>query len=959
MNPIYRFTIRGQQTNENTYTSEDLSANAYYDLSQGVGNITPDTPVSVPIANTAYCLKISIHAGDKLAIATQPRLQPKIYAWAVTDKDNRIIQVSDEDTIDNPKTVEIQQDGTAYINLSYAPNEFAKFSVKQTIYDTRICRPIYKDLTKEYELENSQMFFRKKLSDKLTLMRDDYSWLDSQPFETQFILYVDESFNLGKSWQPFVQGKFAKTDCTWNVDDTSCEVKIDTYDEYNDIINGWEKEYDLIKLTPEIQRLTIIKRPLIQVYIPGDDVVTCFLSGTYWEQEVVETVDSGNDLVNKYFFGLANQSRVVVVDAGDSNMPNIAGIYYGKGSRYDKLTGDYYIEYDPNHYISTNLEDVKPCFVIYRTSDKKALYYNTENVQDEVIQSDVTFTAEPFTSYKGNPKGAVTKYDIYMRWLVDKERVFDVDTSPIPQEDILDDNRNYRRCVRYTSDYFQISFNESDEPTEYGLNNNEKYYAPPYSSFGQKYYPISKSNWGDASVWFAFSLFEDVYEEEGRTPWTFKNAYPLHSVIQVLLRKFSNIEHSNTPEYSQFLYGDRNPITGQKFTLLLTPKSNLLHGNYDHPAQKAETTLKSILDTLTNLYQCYWYVEDGKLKIEHVSFFKNGYTYDEATPGISFDLTEMENWRNGKKWGYLTSNYEFDKSDMPARYQFSWMDDVTTAFEGYPIEIRSKFVTEDNIEDITVSNMTTDVDYMLLNPNAISQDGFVLFAAVNTNIWIDRPSFFVYDGYYNASGKIVYNATGDGKGWRNTLFKNVTPGVTYRVIGYDGQQINGFLWNFFDSAGKHISQSDNTTGQVTLPDNCYSLGMSWRAQEDAIPTIIGVVTSTQINVVQSEQLGLPFVQRNVEGADLTMQNGYLSFLTLIPNYWIYDLPAKTVTINQQDMQLTHISRQKKQKVKIPALNDIDTKKLVKTYLGNGQIEKISVNLSSRINEIELKYDTEQ
>jgi hypothetical protein len=48
-----------------------------------------------------------------------------------------------------------------------------------------------------------------------------------------------------------------------------------------------------------------------------------------------------------------------------------------------------------------------------------------------------------------------------------------------------------------------------------------------------------------------------------------------------------------------------------------------------------------------------------------------------------------------------------------------------------------------------------------------------------------------------------------------------------------------------------------------------------------------------------------------------------------------------------------------QKVKFPSLDSINTTKLVKTYLGNGQIEKISVNLSSRINQVTLKYDTEQ
>jgi hypothetical protein len=277
----------------------------------------------------------------------------------------------------------------------------------------------------------------------------------------------------------------------------------------------------------------------------------------------------------------------------------------------------------------------------------------------------------------------------------------------------------------------------------------------------------------------------------------------------------------------------------EKFYLLLSPKSNILHGNYDQPAMKAITTLNTILKMLRDVYQCYWFVDNGRLKIEHITYFKNGGSY--ASPEVGIDLTEVTNARNGMKWGFSTSSYEFDKSDMPERFQFHWMDDVTEAFDGYPIEILSKYTSPGRIEDVNVTGFTTDVDYMMLKPGAISQDGFALFAAV---------------------------------------FKN----------------------------------------------NRYEL---------------------------------PIVERNIDGADLRLQNGYLSWVTLQPTYYIRNLPAKKVSINKNTYILEETSRKRKQKVKFPMLETIDTKKLVKTYLGNGQIEKISVNLSSRINEVTLKYDTEQ
>lgn len=67
-----------------------------------------------------------------------------------------------------------------------------------------------------------------------------------------------------------------KTDCEWNDDDKKCTVQPDALDEYNDVLAGLDKEYNLIPLAPAITRMTLQKRPLIQVYLPGDSVVSCF-----------------------------------------------------------------------------------------------------------------------------------------------------------------------------------------------------------------------------------------------------------------------------------------------------------------------------------------------------------------------------------------------------------------------------------------------------------------------------------------------------------------------------------------------------------------------------------------------------------------------------------------------------------------------------------------------------------
>lgn len=712
----------------------------------------------------------------------------------------------------------------------------------------REVHPTYKnDLSLDYELESNQQFFRKKLSGKIAFIREDYDFLNKQEFDTEFILLMQESMDGGKTWKEIFRGKFMKTDCTWNDDDKRCEVNPSAYDEYNDVIAGLDKEYNLIKLSPEIRRLTIKKRPLIQVYLPGDSVVSCFLGGTYWEQDVVEPVEDESQLLNKFHFSKAStKQEIIVTQSPYSDLTNQVYVGSPKGA----LSGStkYRMEYFEYMEDETNEENN---YYAYMTNGLR-LYVEDrlgwEFSQTETLMGDYT------PEYKDLPNKATLKakspetedvvvdiksIGLYLRYLCDVNSIRGVETYEIPTDDLVDNNRNYKRCIGYAIDAIYVNNGYSDEPTEYGVRPDGTYYTQPYTLWGERFYPVARSTWNYASYWFRFSVVDKTMEEEARSEFELRDTYPIQSVIKALLAQFSEIRHEGTDEYSKFLYGAENPITNQKFHLLLSPKSNVLHGNYDQPAMKAQTTLNTMLKMLRDVYKCYWYIEDGKLKIEHISFFMNGGTYDN-NPVVGTDLTSIQVPRSGKKWGYLTSSYEFDKADMPERYQFAWMDDVSEAFEGYPIEVKSKYVSEGRIEEVTVTGFTTDIDYMLLNPGAISQDGFALFAAIFVN-------------------------------------------------------------------------------------NRYEL---------------------------------PFVEREVDGAELRLQNGYLSWITLQPNYYTYDLPSKNVVINKTPTSAKTI-RKRKQKVRFPSLETFDTSKLVKTYLGNGQIEKISVNLSSRINEVTLKYDTEQ
>ena len=712
--------------------------------------------------------------------------------------------------------------------------------------------PNYKDdLTLDYELETNQRFYRAKLSGKINFVRADYDIINNAPFDSEFFLYIEKSDDWGQTYNQYYKAKFMKTDCTFNDDDKLVTVKPETTDQYDDVLAGLEKEYNLIELAPQIEFLTIRKRPLIQIYVPGDSIVSCFLGGTNWEQDANTTTDQ-NALIQTYHFALCNILKEIQITSHGSPAV-ISGLYTGRmvtGASANNFEGKLYPELNVNYYIYISQQRIDGlpfgavAVEIRKLSNDTAMFRYTKATTSPFDTLEFDLTAVEGSGATGTMHADMKSYNIYARYLCDVEKIDDLNTYPLPADDIVDNNRNYRRAIGYAIDVAFISNNFSDTPTEWGLADNGKYFAPPYSIYGQTFYPIARSTWRYASLWFGFYLMDWILEEKARKAYTLRDAFTLSSCINVLLKEFApGITHEATPEYSQFLYNTNNPISGQSFKLLISQKSNIINGEYKTPAQKAPITLQQIMTMLRDIYKCYWYIEDGKFKIEQVSWFRNGGSYG-YNPIIDYDLTQLENVRNGKKIAFATSEYSFDKVDMPERYQFEWMDDVTTPFEGLPIEITSKYVTAGKIEEINISNFTSDIDLMLLNPGAISSDGFALFAAV----------------------------TPSGGG----------------------------------------------------------------------------------------QLELPFTRQTVDSVEYFLQNGYLAFINIQPTYWVYDMPARNFKINNsQYYALGGLERKKKQTLNFPAgTTDPNPMQLVKTYIGNGQVDKLSVNLCSRNIKATLKYDTE-
>lgn len=704
-------------------------------------------------------------------------------------------------------------------------------------------KPIYKDsLSKTYTKESEQEFFREGLNGEITFMCRDYYFILNRPFDTIYYLDVYWSQDGGRTFNLYVKTKFLRTDCTINVADLSVRVKPDSNDAYTKLLDGWEREYDLVRLNPELEKISLYRRGILQIYTAGDDKVSCALSGVFWEQDA-DVVTDISELESKYYF--KESGTAILINVTGSGIPSRMQGYYtatippkGSNAEYFRAT---YNNSDMSAYIHAINGGVGYYYfeLIDRTTGERVgLSQPTYNLDP----ADQTLT---FKNAEGSEIGTgISNRKVFYARYVSASNSIDSDIAEWhnkPNDDMTSTPNSYPYIISYAINGFRASAIMKAEPSEWGQNGNGEYYYPPVDIAPYKAYPVNRDMWTENySYWFVFDFSKDIIEQQSRLEYTMSHAMPLHSVLSVLLDKVTpGITFGNTTEYSQFFYASSRPIGGGQRKVYMTPKTNILISNYTQPAQKATITLKSVLDMLKYVYQCYWYIEDNKLKIEHIQYFRNGRSYTNQ-PGIAMDLTKWICPSNGKSWETGRKEYKYEKLDMPERYQFSWMDEVTEPFTGYPIIMRSNYVKQDKIEEISVSNFSTDIDYMILRSDEFSKDGFALMETIT----------------------------------------------------------------------------------------------------------------------QAGRERVPVLSQTVDGDIYQNQNGYLSYFFLHPVYWGYNLPSKKVNINNSDITLKYISRLKSSEAKFPYDREISPLKLIHTSIGDGKIESISVNLSSRMHSIDLRYDTE-
>ena len=350
----------------------------------------------------------------------------------------------------------------------------------------------------------------------------------------------------------------------------------------------------------------------------------------------------------------------------------------------------------------------------------------------------------------------VVEYQVWGRLLCDVDKVPSheaghegeyIDTYDLPRDDFATPRRNYRKCIGlrgFDSEYSVVTIWQNEQtiesPTSYGMNDFGEYFVWPYTLYSQYFYPLARSSWANVSLWVKLGGVSDIstfenFCAECYKEYSIKDTYHIGDAIKALLAKIDpSIKHEKTAEYSSFLYGHTGASASAlgNCNIYITQKTNILKGEYDQAAQKAEIKFKQLMDMLRDCFRCFWYIDDqNRLRIEHVSYFMKGLSYNQ--PIIQTDLTKKSDKFNKKAALYCQQEVEYDKSDLTSRYEFKYMDDVTKAMGGdLFIDVNNAYIQKDKTEEINIDGFTADIDYMLFLPDDFSNDGFALIMA-NSN----------------------------------------------------------------------------------------------------------------------------------------------------------------------------------------------------------------------------------
>lgn len=606
------------------------------------------------------------------------------------------------------------------------------------VYTQEDVHPVFGDDIKiNISREENQIFKREKIEGTFKFVGNEFDLIYQCSIFTKFTLEIyREDVYVGSA-------DFIRTDCEFNLDDKICSVKLTTKDIYEKILNGYDNKYNLVKLAPQRESVTMTKRAILQFYVRGENVVTNVVGGVHYEQSCKEVYDAGKLRDTYHFGGYLPLSYIKINKVIDVTAPfDVFGQYFIDNSIAGGAVIMYVNSTNSRYKIQlTYLFSEWVLLLIDSTTDKTLASSGVPNVQSGSQAITFVKTGSSGGDYASgiyNSDG-----DLYCRLLLPKQ--FDNSFQRSMDNDITEYDSNYPYVGGVSLDKFapkmKMVVDKSNAPTEWGIDSEGTYFVYPtlnadQQKKGSSPIPIGQSHWERMSSWLLSDDDVNDLVDDFDTTFILKDSYPIWSAIAVLLKEIDDaISFEGTQDYSMFLYqsGTSQHIFSYDFpscrnALHITPISNLKKTFYEQAAQKGEISLKQILDMLRNVYNCYWFIDSAKrLRIEHIVYFKNGNSYTTEMPTPTIDVTNKKNLPTRESWGFAQNSVEYETGKCPARYEFKWGNDCTYPFLGEPIDVKDIYLDASRKESVGIDNFLADIDYIVSNPAGVSDDLFAVF----------------------------------------------------------------------------------------------------------------------------------------------------------------------------------------------------------------------------------------
>lgn len=207
-----------------------------------------------------------------------------------------------------------------------------------------------------------------------------------------------------------------------------------------------------------------------------------------------------------------------------------------------------------------------------------------------------------------------------------------------------------------------------------------------------------------------------------------------------------------------------NAAAGGFDQIMVWQKSDIVRPNANYNATKGILTFEKAMNYLRNMFNVEWKVEGTVIRIEHISYF-------EDDNGLDLTAPAYEEWIDKK------NTYSYINTQKPKYERFSWMDSVTSYFEGDPIVYDNACANKEENSEMffRVDEVSTDIAFMNGNEDEIALQGFAMAA-----VYDDGAGGFYFntdDG--NVNGHLSWTKLHDN------YFRHSRPQIAGNMNGAD------------------------------------------------------------------------------------------------------------------------------------------------------------------------------